>query len=66
MTTHWLLVMVFVMNGYGTAKYIEFPTKQACEAAAAAIEAKTRMSPACIEGGKPIPEGRGTSTPIEK
>jgi hypothetical protein len=63
MASHWLLVMIFVMNGYGTAKYIEFPTKLACEAAAATLKEKTRADAACVEGGKPIPESKGFSDP---
>lgn len=62
----WLLVL---MISTGSVKYIEFPTKQACEAAAAIINDKSQPGwrPACIEGGKPVPETRGLSvTPEQK
>ncbi len=62
MPSHYLLVMIFVMNGFGTAKYIEFPTKLSCEAAAAILKDKTRAEVACIEGGKPIPESQGVQS----
>lgn len=61
MSSSWLLVMIFVVNGYGTAKYIEFPNKALCEAASLALKEKTRTDSVCVAGGRPIPEASGVA-----
>ena len=55
-------------GGAGNVKYIEFPTKQACETAMNAVNDKSGVGwrTVCIEGGKPIPETRGVSATPEK
>jgi hypothetical protein len=57
----WLLILM--IGPTGAVKYIEFPTKLACEAAVVIINDKSGPGwrPLCIEGGKPIPETRGVS-----
>jgi hypothetical protein len=63
----WLLILM-IGGGTGNVKYVEFPTKQTCEAAVAAINDKSGIGwrVVCVEGGKPIPETRGVAPAPEK
>jgi len=64
----WLMI-IMIGGTAGNVKYVEFPTKLACDTAVASVNDKSGPGwrTVCVEGGKPIPETRGVSvTPEQK
>ena len=59
----WLLIILLGGGAYGV-KYLEFPSKQACDAAATAMQSAGTKA-VCVEGGKPILEPQVVATPAK-